>query len=160
MPVSKAVPESPGGECSRCEHATGVGLCRQVTGRSSKATTSPGGSEMGHDDTKALKGHHASFQALKVRVIGGGGVVQQRSSLRRGVAERTGDHLGLPEGEVVARIISRVLGRGNHSEGGRMVPCLGMCVCMGGGGCWGGLVRGFPVGQLARGNFPGGPRRP
>lgn len=45
----------------------------QVTGWSSKATTNPGGLEMGHDDTKALKGHHASFQSLKVRVIWGSG---------------------------------------------------------------------------------------
>ena len=47
------------GRCSRCEHATGVGPCRQVTGLSTTTTTSPGKSEMGHDGITALTGHRA-----------------------------------------------------------------------------------------------------
>lgn len=56
--------------CSRCEHATGVGPCRQVTGLSTKTTTSPGKPELGHDNSVALTGQLTGFQSLQVKVAG------------------------------------------------------------------------------------------
>lgn len=69
------------------------------------------------------------------------------AAFSRGTAsEGAADHLSLPKGECVARILSRVLGRRNHSEGEKKSPLGAYGRPM---GPWGALVRGFPGEQLA-----------
>lgn len=107
-----------------------MGRRRQVTGPSSKTSTSPGRSEMERDDTVALRGHHVGFPSLKVKVMGAFsiGTASEGESLTELVTPGSSRGRGYGEDD------PRVLGGGNHSEGeeSRQV------------GASEALVRGFP----------------